>query len=262
MMQFNALSWTTKLFGKLLKDVYYIRAEGYCSINEFERLQRIISDFQWLVDFINKCNEHTVKRSEAYSELKNQIEEQKKGLKSINDRNERARQKKLIDEQEKRIKILIESLYDKVEAPDEWLLDGFSKWIDIFNPGQILLRLKPFDSYQDFEIVSNLKREYFVETDINHVTFSYGQNPDVKLTLMGLVTSKPSIDQGDLTLRDVEEEGDTQHNKLRQFENAFLNMFDSMEGIAAFGRFVTYPNITVYPIAFYRQIDTQITPEA
>ncbi|RNC83240.1 MAG: hypothetical protein ED557_11095 [Balneola sp.] len=241
----------------LLEGVSYVRAEGYCTINDFERLKKIMSKFSWLVDFINKCNKYSIEQNEDIKLLRLQVEEIKKGLNDIKDRNKKAQQKSLVSSFEKDINEKVKALSEVIASPDEWLLEGFSEWVDTFNKDQIHLRSKPFDNYEGFEVICNLKKSHFVEDDLNHIMFSYGKNPNVKLTVLGLITSKPSLEDAEAAKQREFLDGESNYKKVRSFGNSVLNVFDSMEGIEAFGRFVTYPDITIYPLGVYRNIENQ-----
>lgn len=239
---------------KLLDNVFYIKAEGFCTINDFVRLQGIMNEFNWLTEFINKCNRNALEQTPDYLEIKNQLDKLKDDVNNTKDRELKAKKRLLLKSKENEIKSLINKLSQSVDAPDEWLLKGFSKWVDIFNPNQIHLRMKPFENYPNFEIISNLKREYFVETDTNHSAFIYGQKPDIKFTIIGLIASKPKKEDSALDILETNNDDETNQEKVRKFGNAVLNVFNTMSGVEAFGRFVTYPDITLYPLALYRQI--------
>ncbi len=119
-------------------------------------------------------------------------------------------------------------------------------------PNRINLRTYPFEQNSRFEILSNLKRECFVDSDLENVTFAYGTRPNVRLTVLGMITSIPSKDNGVFDpMANLEENSGGDED---QFEVSFRRMFRAFEAFERFVRFSHYPNVTVYPIAIYQRL--------
>ncbi len=133
-----------KLLRKLLEGVSYVRAEGLASIEDFSRLQRLASKMNWVADFVNRCAEKTIKESPEYVGLKNQIDDRRKAVNQIKDRNRKSVLKAKINAQEKSLNNLLGGLISEQDQLDDWLVDGLSKWIDLFNRDQIHFRINPF----------------------------------------------------------------------------------------------------------------------
>jgi hypothetical protein len=56
-------------------------------------------------------------------------------------------------------------------------------------------------------------------------------------------------------------ENQEEMTKEMSFEKAMRAMFDAMEGLEEFSKYSRYPNITVHPIAVFREINQPILSE-
>ena len=81
-----------------------------------------------------------------------------------------------------------------MENSQNWQLEGIKLFIQSIMSSGISLRLYPFEEIPDLQIVANLKRDCFVEQDLDHILFTYTSQPNVKLTVLGLITSMPEIE--------------------------------------------------------------------
>jgi hypothetical protein len=108
-----------------------------------------------------------------------------------------------------------------------------------------------FEDYYRF--LSNLKRECFVDSDLENVTLAYGTRPNVPLTVLGLVTSIPT--PGNETFDPTAGVEQDVHSEEGQLEAAFRGMFRAFEQFERFVRFSRYPRVTVYPIAAFQRLD-------
>lgn len=237
---------------KLISEVGYVRAEGKAAIEDYNRLQHFAENFEFVVDFINRCNRATVEQTDEYQEIKDEIEGQRRKIESINDRNERVKKERILESKEKKLEELLYASHGRLEKPDDWLLEGISEWIEIFNPNQIHLRLSPFPSAQNIEVVANLRPECLFDEEKRHLIFSYGSRPNINLTLLGLITSVPPKEGSPFEPTQIEDNDSL--GDREQFEQAFKNMFGAINNLEAFSDFSNYPNIKVYPIAVYRKV--------
>lgn len=129
--------------------------------------------------------------------------------------------------------------------------------MSVFNAGQIHLRVYPFESTPQFQIFANLKRSAFTDEDPAHSIFAYGARPNVKLTVFGLVTSAPAKEgpsfnpMQEFTATDGEQREESVPVSV---EKGFRSAFDGLEGFEALMRYQRWPNIAIYPIAVFRQL--------
>jgi hypothetical protein len=163
----------------------------------------------------------------------------------------------VVKEAEKQLEKLLRPLTQSDDTVEDWLLEGIRRWIDVFLPGRITLRIYPFEEAPAFHLLGNLKRDAFVDADIGNIMFAYGARPNVRLTVLGLITSLPP--EGEQTFDPMAHlpeigEGDDELPREAQFELGFRRAFESMDGFEKLARFSYYPNVTVYPIGVYRRV--------
>ena len=139
-----------------------------------------------------------------------------------------------------------------MENSQNWQLEGIKLFIQSIMSSGISLRLYPFEEIPDLQIVANLKRDCFVEQDLDHILFTYTSQPNVKLTVLGLITSMPEI-EGHPFFTDLQP-GDQLQDPLHQLSTAFQQIFDAIMAVEEFGRLTWYPSISIYPLALYRNI--------
>jgi|SRR5581483_8457075 len=245
----------------LLQPSSYVRAEGWVSIEDYDRIQRIAGEFPALLEFIQRCAASGVEQSEELQELRRQLDEQRQ--RAIGQPNKQARQHALrqVSNLEKQFTSALKEATRPEAPPEQWLIEGIQKWIDVFLPGRITLRLFPFDEVPNFQVVANLKRESFVDADLGNLLFAYGPQPNVRLTVLGLITSFPQADGPPFDLmREFQLVPDGEGSEEFEFERGFRGLFAGMDGLEKFSRFSRYPNITVYPLALYRRVPVAEQP--
>lgn len=226
----------------------YLRAEGWSVIEDYRRILAISTRFNEVLGFVVKATQETAKKSPEYQQLQQLISEARETADRTSDRNQRAVQKAHLKE----IQIKIDEMTKaQLETVDQWLIDGMRVWIETFMPARINFRIYPFPECPSFQVLCNLKRECFVDSDLEHLLYGYGNQPNVTLAVFGLITSLPR--QGDLLfdpMREFKERSDLSPQEA--FESAFRGVFIGMEGLESFVRYSRYPNVTVHPIAVYR----------
>ncbi len=233
----------------------YVRAEGKCRFHDFQRMKSHMDGINRIFEFINQGALHNLGRIGEFQKLKRQIEETEDNLAQIKDRNKRKTQSrqldKLKDEFEKSLEDAIGA--DRATGIPEWQVEGIKDIIDFLMPNRNNLLLQPFENLGDFQIILNLKRDCFLDSDLDNVLFAYGSQPNVRLTVFGLVTSMPRIAD---SVPSFEEMNTTQTNKgsIAEFEQLFATVFDATSQVEKFGLFSYYPRVTVYPLAVYRTI--------
>ena len=234
-----------------LGEVPYIRVEGQAVIEDYDRVKNILDRFNTIVEFFNKSKIETIKKSDGYKELESSINMINAEVENKNNRDAKARGKAQIKHSRGVLEEFInqQAKQDKLE---QWMVEGLQLIIDPFLKGRIDLRIYPFGSSQQTWILCNLKRECFLDADLENIIFHYGTVPNVKLTLLGLITSQPSPDEG--VFDPMEEFENINISDAVQFEKAFRAVFPAMRGLESFARFSRYPGVTAYPIAVYRSI--------
>jgi hypothetical protein len=226
----------------------YLRATGASVIEDYRRILAIGDKFNEIVGFISKAAQETLKKSPAYLELQQTIAAARETAGQAPDRNQRAVQKRRIRALERQAE---ESLQPQLSAVESWLIDGMRLWIDTFMSSRINFRIYPFPECPSFQVLCNLKRDCFVDSDLEHLLYGYGNRPNVPLAVFGLITSLPP--ESDAAFDPMKEfkEGSALSEKAA-FEKGFRGVFVGMEGLEAMMRYSRYPNVTVHPIAVYR----------
>lgn len=236
----------------------YIIATGHTVFEDYQRIYSISESFNDLAEFISRSAETSMKESEEYKEIQNTLDEAEKVARGHSDPKQKAPAQRRVTE-------LKNKLDDLIEAPslavDDWVLDGIRLWINTFLEERINFRVYPFLEAPGFHVLCNLKRDAFIDQDLDHLLYGYGTEPNVLLSIFGLITSippeeGPSFDP--LTEFDQMEE----MSKEVSMEKALRNMFRALDGMEAFSRFSRFPNITVHPIAVFRSFGLKNTDTA
>lgn len=246
---------TNKSF-ELLKHNYYVLCEGWSYIEDYRRIKNIADRFNDLCKFISRCNTMDFEQTKEFQELNKQIKRLKNDIEKLNGKKKILLEKELA-KKELEFDNIVRELSGLDEVP-EWLLNGIKDFIDTFMANRINFRIYPYDDMPEFNIIANLKRSCFVDSDLDNLIFSYGTRPNIKLTIFGLITSLPPKDGFNfdpMTQYEVNSVNKELADEV-DFEKGFRALFVAMEGFEKFVRFSRYPNITVYPIAVYRDIRT------
>jgi len=236
------------------KDIFYIRCTGWSVFEDYEKMKHIAKNHNTLMEFIKKSALSSIKESSEYKELIEQIENEREKIKKEKNRNKKAILKSQLKALEKQIQDQLElSIGGKVE---KWIIDGFSNWVDTFIKDAIYFHIYPFDTYGSFHIKAALKRNSFVDGDIKFTDFAYTGRPNLKLTLFGLITSVPPKENhpfDPMSEFEDHEPKDEQDDPIG-FEAAFRGLFRGFDSLDNLSKFERYPNLTVYPLAIFRDI--------
>ncbi len=247
--ELSASESSPDLIREAIGQIPYIVAQGWSTFEDYSYILYISERFNKLIQFINRSVIENIKDSPEYQEAFRQIEEKKNQIKKIPDRNQRAKASSELQKMENSVNQLLGSPIGQI---DEWILDGVKLWINTFLPSRINFRVYPFSNCPSFQILCNLKRDSFVDQDLEHLLYGYGTRPNVQLSIFGLITSIPAKSNELFDpLSEFDEQGELSDEM--SFEKAFRNIFAAMIGLENFTKYSRYPNITVHPIAVYRE---------
>ena len=226
----------------------YVQAEGWAVIEDYRKISKIASRFNEIIEFVKRC---AIQNIPEYKDLQKQIDVAKKQANLEKNRNKKFIILQKIKTIESTLKGMLKiNLDNKV---DDWLLEGIQKWIEIYMANRINFRIYPIVNCPSFQILCNLKTDYFVDQDLEHLLYGYGYRPNIPLTAFGLITSIPQ--QSELQFDPMAEFKD--NNKLTdkaKMEKAFREMFSAMDEMEDYIRYSRFPNITIHPIAIFRNI--------
>lgn len=232
----------------------YLRAEGWSVIEDYERIKKIAADFPAIQEFIGRCSIQSVQQTPEIQSIQRQLDDAREKANLETDRNKKAKALATLRAVEDRFLTLLRDAVGWGEVP-RWLIDGIGLIIDTFMPARINLRVYPVEAVPQFQVLANLKRDCFVDGDLENVLFAYSTRPNVKLTVLGLITSMPEP-SGDLfdPMREFEEQDGGTPSGDTSFEKGFRDVFRGLEGLERLVRFSRFPNVTVHPLAVYRTI--------
>lgn len=230
-----------------------VRVEGWAEIEDYERFVRIAESFNPVLQFIAQCGRNSIEGSDEFKGLKATIEEMKAVAKSERDRNKRAAALSRVKELEVDVETLVTSTSYAGHIP-QWLVEGIRLFVDTFMTNRITLRVYPFADVPEFGVLANLKRSSFTDSEIDNILFAYGPRPNLRLSILGLVTSVPAEAGHPLDEIRTAQKAAAADSDEQGFEEGFRNAFEGVEGLERFVRFSRYPNITVYPIAVFRNL--------
>ena len=231
----------------------YIRATGTSVIEDYKRIEMIAREFKKLTEFIKKCGITSVEQSPEFLRLKETVAEQKRTISKIKDRDQKINAQAELRKLESAISELTKSDLGNL---DDWLLQGIRHWVSTFVESRLNFRVYPFLNCPACHIICNLKRDCFVDQDLEHLLYGYGTQPNVPMSVVGLITSLPQIRSIKFDpLAEFNEDLDA--DDKRNFEKAFRGMFGAMDEIEDFMRYSRYPNITVHPIAVFRSFQSR-----
>ncbi|MDA9090677.1 hypothetical protein N9J84_01080 [Porticoccaceae bacterium] len=236
----------TELRGTL-KNALCVKCTGRIVIEDYERMKKIGQDFPEIVKLINRSNAESLKDDPEYQRIEQQI----KDLESTaGDKNKRAKAKK----QAKELRETLETLLSTSTAVDmipQWIFDGMGTWIDAFLPNITNIRVYPFEEENEEHIFGHLDATNFTVADPTAFHFTYGSFPTEEFTMLGIITSVPSVeDESFAPLQEFEKE---ELEDYESVENAFRGMFRGFDGMEAMVRTCRYPRVLVHPILVYRE---------
>lgn len=231
----------------------YLRAEGWCAIEDFDRIYEITKKFNDLITFVKRSElEGVYGKEEIVSHLKELDLSGQTNTKQFKD----------LTAKRKEVERLVTKGISWSKLPSE-LFEGIRNWIDTLAKHRLNIRLIPFTEHRELQIIANLKRDCFVDEDLDHLLFGYSAQPNIKLSVFGLVTSVPSknpdnefdIYQGDDDGEPSNHEiSDDNAENIASVEKAFRALFPAIRGMEQFTSFHHYPRIVIHPIAVYRTI--------
>ncbi|WNW02746.1 hypothetical protein RRF68_04875 [Tenacibaculum sp. HL-MS23] len=229
----------------------YVKATGWGSFEDFERFKRIFTNFNEIQRLI--FGSVLLENPELIA-LKEQLEAAKKVAYQNKDRNNRSKELNKVRAIENKVDELLKSESDVHLFDEDWI-SKVKTFLDTFSPNRLNFRLLPLDDFGDFQILCNLKSEYMLEGNFENTIYTYGSRPNVKLTVIGIITSCPRKE--DTRVHPSDEYIGTSETELSaesHFDKAFRNVFDSFEAFEKFFFVPNYPKIAISPIAIYREV--------
>ena len=231
----------------------YLKASGTSVIEDYRRMRARTESFNGIIALVARSANESLKTTDQFKQLEQLVASEKARVATIKDRNARALQRTQAAALERKLDELATPTLTGIQP---WLADGIKLWIDTYGPDRLHLRIYPFVNCPKFHVLCNLKRDCFVDSDLEHLLYGFGHRPNVALEVFGVITSLPPREES--TFDPLAEFGDAESLSDREsFERAFRAVFAGMDGMEAFMRFSRYPIVTVHPIAVYRSFAVQ-----
>lgn len=218
-----------------MKNVSYFSAEGWCTIENLKRLNSLLPNYNKTIDFIEQCAQSGIKTHKEYMD-----ELTAQGLPKG-------------QAQIKATALRKEALEgSKIGRLDKNLVKGMTDFFKEYLEERIQFRMQPIDSLREFQLLSQLKDECFTEVNENYTHYCYGLNPNFKLSIFGIVTSVPDLDDNDCFKPEFDMLSETGAIEIQL--RTFIEAFENLKSMVSFYR---YPNVVVHPIAIYRSIRSE-----
>lgn len=185
--------------------------------------------------------------------MQQQIKDAKKGVENL-ERNQKAKELNRLKSLEKQFDNKLQELTD-IHVFDDDYINRMKMFLDTFSPNRLNFRLLPLDNFNDFQILANLKEKYLVDSNFESIIYTYGTRPNIKLSILGIITSCPQptdqrVDPNDEFLI----YNDDELNEVQGFDKAFRNVFTSFEAFEKFFFVPSFPKLAISPIAIYREV--------
>jgi hypothetical protein len=233
---------------EVIADRPYVKAQGRSVIEDYQRIMSVTTKMNDIMGYFIR---YQLQQNQEFVELQAQIEVKRQEITLIKDRNQKSiasgKLKTLENQMEAAISTAIST-----SSIDPSLVDGIKQLIDTFMPNRINFRIYPFENTPSFQILCNLKRDCFVDQNLEHLLYGYGNRPNVALAVLGLITSIPPKEKG---IFNPMAEFSGINSQDIAFEKGLREIFGTMEQVEAIVRFSRYPNITIHPIAVFREFN-------
>ena len=233
-------------FLKKVPNYTYVKASGWCTFENYERLKIVLENFNEIQRLIYSS---VLQDHPDVLELKKQIDEKKKSLKRVHNQKEL----NTLNSIEKRLDKSIEDNSD-AQLLEETLVERLQLFLSTLNPNRLNFRLLPFDDFPEFQILANLKDEFLANGSFENTIYTYGSRPNVKLTIFGIITNCPQLEDPRTNPSDefmyIE---DSEQSAVKTYDKVFRGVFSAMEGLEKFFE-VYHPKVSVSPIGIYREI--------
>jgi hypothetical protein len=238
----------------IFQSVLCIKAEGNVVLEDYERITRIADNHGDITRFINHSVKSRIKESPDLKEMFDMLDIMRQEIDGMKNGQQKTKKKAELKNHEDNLeKVVSTKLVGKV---DDWIIEGLNTWVRVFLPDVFNIRLYPFPDMPNFHVMSNVKREFFLDKDTESVHYLFGSKPTIRVTMLGVITSIPEKDKDEFDpMKEFDdEEIEKEGNEHLSVESGFRGVFRGFDGLEEMIRTCRYPRIMVQPIAIYRAI--------
>ena len=226
-----------------------VKLTGRAVIEDYPRLRKWLDALPDAVAFVNKSVQASTRNTDDFRQTELTIAAEAEQLKEDSDRDSRAASQSRIAQMKADLDEAI-SAATTATGVEQWVLDGLKAWIDTQLSGIVNLRVYPSTDFPDEQVFGNLKRECFLEQNLESLHFALGAHPTSTVTLIGMVTSVPT-EQADLFNPLAEFDKETLANR-QTFEKGSREVFKSIDALEKLTRACHFPRVMVQPLLVYR----------
>ena len=224
----------------------YVKASGWCTFENYERLKIVLENFNEIQRLIYGS---VLQDNPEIIELKKQIDDKRKSIKRAHNQKEINNLKAI----EMKFDKLMEE-YSEASLLDETLVERLQLFLSTLNPNRLNFRILPFDDFPEFQLIANLKNKFLVNGTFENIIYTYGSRPNVKLTIFGIITNCPQpIDERTDPSSEFKHVDETDLSVEKIYDKVFRGVFSAMEGLEKFFE-VYHPKVSISPIGIYREI--------
>ncbi|WP_372599161.1 hypothetical protein [Amphritea sp.] len=231
-----------------------VKAEGSIVLEDYERLTRIAHNYEDITKFINQSIKLSLQDVPEIKKIFDQIDVMKNGIRCMKNGPNKTKRNHELKALEETLESLVQTKL--VGSVEDWVIDGLKTWVRVFLPDVFNIRLYPFSDLVNFHVMSNVKREFFLDDNTESVHYLFGSKPTIKVTMFGVITSIPKKEDDNFSpMEEFESEDlDKEGNEHLSVESGFRGVFRGFDGLEEMIRTCRYPRIMVQPIAIYRAI--------
>lgn len=135
------------------------------------------------------------------------------------------------------------------KALEDWLVKGFKKFFDTFYKERCMITIYPNESVPQVYFTGHLIKT-FIRDGLESVIFRYGTSPQILWNVFAQVAYIPSKSESGQS--DVSLPVDKLSQKTQSIDEALRGTFNALRDIEKLATAVSYPAISIIPIAIYR----------
>lgn len=238
----------------IFQNALCIKAEGNIVLEDYERITRIADNYEDITKFINYSVKSSLRESPELKKMFESLDVMRSDIDKMKNSPQKTKKKKELKDYEEGLEGVVNTkLVGKV---DGWIIEGLKTWVKVFLPDVFNIRLYPFPDMPNFHVMSNVKREFFLDQDTESVHYLFGSKPTIRVTMLGVITSIPEKDKDEFDPMEEfdNEEIEKEGNEHLSVESGFRGVFRGFDGLEKMIRTCRHPRIMVQPIAIYRAI--------
>ena len=113
-----------KPFHEKLKSATYVRAQGWASIEDYDRFKQMADNSNSIIEFIGRCTLQALEQSPDYQKAQQELDNLRGTLKKEVDRNKRSAMEARVKTMETRFRNMVAERTQLQGLPD-WMVTGF-----------------------------------------------------------------------------------------------------------------------------------------